>query len=183
METSPYTNLTTDRLFLRDLRVEDAEEIFRLRSDESVNQFVDRQRAVTIGDAIEFIQKIQTLTKHHGSVMWAITLIGEAKLIGTVVYWNIVKEKCQAELGYELLPEYQGKGIMAEALKKVIEFGFDELKFKTIVAEPNKANIKSIKLLEKLGFELIDRDGDKYLIYSCGPSAKADGNESDIRPI
>lgn len=175
MGTAPNTNLTTDRLFLRDLRLEDAEEIFRLRSDESVNQFVDRQQAVTIDDAIEFIQKIQTLAENNGSVMWAITLIGEAKLIGTVVYWNIVKEKRQAELGYELLPEYQGKGIMTEALKKVIAFGFEERTYKTIVAEPHRKNLKSIRLIERLGFKLTDETNGEYLIYTLRRAEKQPG--------
>ncbi len=171
METSPFTNLTTDRLFLRDLRVEDAEEIFRLRSDESVNQFIDRQRAVNVADAIEFIQKIQTLAENNGTMIWAITRIGEGKLIGTVLYWNIVKEKSQAELGYELLPEYQWKGIMTEALKKVIEFGFEELKYKTIVAEPNMRNMRSIHLLEKFKFKRTGQHGDDYWIYTLHRNA------------
>lgn len=97
--------------------------------------------------------------------MWAITRIGEARLIGTVVYWNVVEEKQEAELGYELLPEYQGKGIMTEAVKKVIGFGFGDLKFKTIVAEPKKGNVRSIKLLEKLGFRLSRETDGGYLIY------------------
>src|SRR6185312_4472211 len=138
-----FQNLTTERLFLRELLLQDVEEIFQLRSSDEVNQFIDRPRAVAIDDAVEFISKIQALTQNNGSVMWAITLIGEARLIGTVVYYNIVKEKREAELGYELLPEYQGKGIMTEALRKVIDFGFEELKFKTIVADPKKGNVKS----------------------------------------
>ena len=165
MENTPFPNLTTDRLFLRELRPEDAEEIFRLRSDESVNQFVDRQRAATIADAEEFIQKILVLTENNESLYWAITMIGEAKLIGTIVYWNIVKEQCQAELGYELLPEYQRKGVMTEALKKVIEFGFEQSKFKKIIAEPNKRNTRSINLLKKLGFELSGETDGGYFIF------------------
>lgn len=165
MENVPFPNLTTGRLFLRDLRAEDAEEIFRLRSDESVNQFIERQRAVNLADAVEYIQKIQALAENNEVITWAITMIGEAKLIGAILYWHIVEEKHQAELGYELLPEYQGKGLMTEALKKVIEFGFEELKYKTIVAEPNEKNVKSIKLLETLGFGLTGKTNGGYFIY------------------
>jgi ribosomal-protein-alanine N-acetyltransferase len=160
-----FTNLTTDRLFLRDLQPDDAEEIFRLRSDERVNQFVDRARATTIDDAHNFIQMIQARAANNEAVIWALTLIGEAKLIGTVLYWHIEWENCKAEIGYEMLPEYQARGLMTEALKKVIEFGFEELKFREITAEPNERNVKSIRLLEKLGFDLTGTDGD-YLIYS-----------------
>ena len=54
---------------------------------------------------------------------------------------------------------------MSEALKKVIEFGFEELEFKEIVAEPNEKNERSIRLLEKFGFELKGNEGE-FLVYS-----------------
>lgn len=160
----PPTNLTTERLFLRELRLDDAGEIFRLRSNKDVNDLIGRQSAVTIDDAIDFIRMIQANAANDKGVLWAITLTGDPKLIGTVLYWNIEREKDKAELGYELLPEHWGKGIMTEALKKVIEFGFKELKFKEIMADPNERNDKSIRLLEKLGFKLIGKDGE-FLIY------------------
>ena len=159
-----FSNLSTKRLFLRELRLDDAEEIFRLRSNKEVNDLIDRPSAKTIDDAIEFIRKIQAIAVNHGVIMWVITLIGDAKLIGTILYWHIEWEKNKAEIGYELLPEYQGKGIMTEALEKVVEFGFEQLKFKIINADPNKKNDKSIRLLEKLGFKLTDKDGE-YLVY------------------
>jgi [ribosomal protein S5]-alanine N-acetyltransferase len=158
------TNLTTERLFLRELQLDDAEEIFRLRSDKDVNDLINRPGAVTIDDATEFIRKIQALAVNREVIIWAITLIGDAKLIGTILYWHIEWADCRAEIGYELLPEYRGKGIMTEALESVIGFGFEELKFKEIVAELNERNGKSIRLLEKLGFELKSRDGE-YLVY------------------
>jgi ribosomal-protein-alanine N-acetyltransferase len=159
-----FSNLTTERLFLRELLPEDAEEIFRLRSNRDVNALIDRPNAVNIDDAIEFIQKIQKAIANREAVMWVITLIGEIKLVGTILYWHIEWGKNKAEIGYEMLPEYWGKGIMSEALRKVIGFGFAELKFKEITADPNERNERSIRLLEKLGFELVGRDGE-FLIY------------------
>ena len=159
-----FSNLSTPRLLLRELQLDDAGEIFRLRSNKDVNDLIGRQSAVTIDDARDFIQMIQTRSANGESVMWAITLAGDPKLIGTVLYWNIELEKNKAELGYELLPEYWGKGIMTEAVKKVIEFGFKELQFKTIMADPNERNDKSIRLLETLGFKLMGKDGE-FLIY------------------
>ena len=85
-------------------------------------------------------------------MQWVITLKDDPKLIGTIVYWHIVKEKDEAEVGYELLPQYRGKGMMQEALSKVIEYGFNTLKLKTIVADPKAVNLSSVKLLEKCGF-------------------------------
>jgi len=75
------------------------------------------------------------------------------------------KGKDEAEVGYELLPPYHGKGIMQEALLKVIEYGFDILKLKRIVADPKEINLKSVKLLEKCGFVKVGITDYGYLIY------------------
>ena len=53
--------LVTDRLVLRQLRESDDTAIFSIRSDEEVNRFIDRPRPVNIGDAIEFIKKINRI--------------------------------------------------------------------------------------------------------------------------
>jgi len=97
--------------------------------------------------------------------MWAITLRDDPKLIGTIGIWNIVKEKAEAEIGYELLPQYQGKGIILQALKTAIKFGFDTLKLKTIVAASRADNLRSVKLLEKCGFTKTGETDGAYLIY------------------
>jgi [ribosomal protein S5]-alanine N-acetyltransferase len=165
MNFPSFTNLATERLFLRELQLTDANEIFLLRSNKEVNELIDRVTATSIGEAHQFIKMIISNQLNNESVMWVITLKDEPKLIGTIVYWNMVKEKDQAEIGYEMLPQYHGKGIMHEALLKVIDFGFKTLGLKTIVADPKSNNQPSIKLLEKCGFVKIDETKDGYLIY------------------
>ena len=166
MPVNQFHTLNTERLFLREIRLNDAEEIFRLRADERVNALIDRQTAISVDDATAFIQKILANSANNEGVMWVITLIGNPQLIGTITYWHIEWENNKAEIGYEMLPEYQGQGIMTEALKKVIEFGFSGLGFKTIMADPKAINTRSVKLLEKLGFEKTGEIENGYLIYS-----------------
>ena len=160
-----FTNLITERLILRELQSTDAPEIFLLRSNKEVNELIDRVSATSMDDAYQFINMIITNQLNKESFMWVITLKDDPKLIGTVVFWNIIKEKDQAEVGYELLPQYHGKGIMHEALLKVIDFGYKALQLKTIIAEPKATNQPSVKLLEKLGFEKIEETDYGYLIY------------------
>jgi ribosomal-protein-alanine N-acetyltransferase len=118
------------------------------------NRFLDRPKAITIEEAKQFIYKINDGINKNEWVYWAITLKNETKLIGTICYWNISKENDRAEVGYELHPRYQGKGIMQEALLKVIDFGFEQMRLKTITAVPSDDNIKSRKLLEKNNFKI-----------------------------
>src|SRR5665213_2420913 len=132
--------LATDRLILRKLEMNDADELLKLRSDESVNKYLDRPKSITFNETLEFINKIETALSKNESFYWAISLKDNSKLIGAICLWNLDKENSRAEIGYELLPVYQGKGLMQEALSKIIEFGFQTLGFKTIVAYPNAYN-------------------------------------------
>jgi ribosomal-protein-alanine N-acetyltransferase len=147
---TPY--LETERLVLRPLHDDDAEGIFQLRSDATVNQFLNRQPAKVIDDAIAHIKRIKENEAKQESFFWVITIKASARLIGTAMYYNIHKEEAQAEIGFELLPAYHGKGIMYEALTKIIEEGFGKLGFKTIKACTTPSNKPSSGLLKKLGF-------------------------------
>jgi ribosomal-protein-alanine N-acetyltransferase len=161
----PFTNLITNRLILRELQASDADQIFRMRTDARVNEFLDRGPTKSIDESLKFINNILKAQNNQDSVMWAITLKNEPKLIGTVVYWHIVKDRDKAELGYEMLPEYFGQGIMREALTGVIRFGFEAMQLKIIVAETRMDNLRSINALEKCGFEETRKTDGGYLIY------------------
>src|ERR1700754_891403 len=89
----PFIELTTPRLLLRRLRIDDAEEIFQLRSDEKVNELIDRVTASSIKDIYDFINKIIDIQNNNEGMIWAITLKDAPKLVGTIGCWNIVKEK------------------------------------------------------------------------------------------
>lgn len=147
-----FPQLMTERLLLRRLSEADAHDILMLRSNEQVNQFLDRPACADMEAAKNFIAKIEKGINNKESLYWVITLKGNDKLIGTICLWNFEADKMQAELGFELFPGLQGKGIMREALSEVLAFGFKELKLKTITALTNPGNLPSIKLLEKTGF-------------------------------
>ncbi len=125
-----------------------------LRSNANVNKFLDRTGAITIEEAYEFIDKIESGIKNHAWLYWAISQKGNNNLIGTICLWNMKLEKEMAEIGYELFPAFQGKGIMREALTKVIDFGFNSLGLKVITALPHVENTKSIDLLLRNHFRL-----------------------------
>lgn len=73
------------------------------------------------------------------------------------MFKNIDLKNKYAEVGYELLPNFQGKGFMSEALNSIIDFAFTNLKIETIEAFTNYQNARSRKLLEKLNFKLNDK--------------------------
>lgn len=149
---TPFPTLTTDRLILRKITLEDAPELFFMRTDDRVMKYIERPRPATINETIEFINKIDGLEKSNDLITWGIALKNEPKLIGTVCYLNIKKENYRSELGYALHPDFHNKGIMNEVLTAVIDYGFKVMKLHSIEANINPANIASQKLLEKHEF-------------------------------
>lgn len=148
----PFPILQTERLILRKLTLDDAEEILFLRSDENINKYIDRPRAKTTNDAYNFIKKTNQSIDNNELVDWAITFKNYSRLIGSICLWNLSREENKAEIGYELLPDFQGKGIAHEAVLVVIDYGFNIMSLNKIEAYTHKENLASIKLLEKFEF-------------------------------
>ena len=149
---SPFPILQTQRLTLRHIDKSDAPDLFKLRSDKRVMQFIDRPMAESVQDALTLITKIEDSLLQNDGITWAISLKEDPKLIGTIGFWRLDKPNYRAEIGYMLMPEMQGKGIMQEAISTVIKFGFENLQLHSIEANVNPLNILSKKILEKNGF-------------------------------
>ncbi|HYJ63373.1 MAG TPA: GNAT family N-acetyltransferase [Parafilimonas sp.] len=150
---NPFPVLKTERLTLRQLVSSDANEIFALRSNDNVNKYLNRKPAKSIDDAKTFIETINKNIQRNDSIYWAITLTGTNKLIGTICLFNLSDDNFKAEIGYELLPDFQGKGIMQEAASKVIDFGIRHIGLNLIEACTHSENQNSTRLLEKFNFK------------------------------
>lgn len=142
--------LTTERLTLRQLSENDAHEIFLLRSDTIINRYLDRRPTHTLQAAMDFIKTI----KDNSLSYWAIEHNGNGNLVGTICLFNISEDLKSAEIGYELLTQYQGNGIMEEAAKTVIQYSTDVLRLSTIDAYTHIGNQGSSNLLKRLGFTI-----------------------------
>ena len=159
MKIQTFPILKTERLTLREIKESDSDVILYLRSDKSINKFINRpenRKTKNISDAIKHIRKLNAETKSNKSFSWGITLNGNPEIIGTICLWNFSKDYKTAEVGYDLNPNFQKKGIMSESLKSVINFGFIELCVDRIEAFTHIQNDNSKKLLVKNGFSIIE---------------------------
>jgi [ribosomal protein S5]-alanine N-acetyltransferase len=154
------------------LDIQDEQEIFFLRSDERVNKYLVAPIAQNVEEARAFINKINAGIIKNGGAYWGITLKNDNKLIGTICFWNISLEEDKAEIGYVLHPNLQGKGIMQEAIHKVIEYGFEKMKLGSIEAILNPGNLKSIVLLKRNGFVYTGELGDAVIYHLINPFGK-----------
>jgi len=115
-------------------------------------KYIPRPIIKTIDEALEHINMINEKIDANVCINWAITLKGNDKLIGIIGHYRIQPENHRAEIGYMILPEYNGKGITSEAIKVVIEYGFEQMQLHSIEAVIDPENSASEKVLQKNGF-------------------------------
>ncbi len=147
-----FPTLRTPRLTLREIVPEDAEALFRIRSDERVMRHILRPRQQDVSEAAQLIEVMRNAYAQNDSVVWGLSLHGQPDLIGNIVLWNIDKANHRAETGYLLHPDYWRQGLMDEAMTAVLEYGFRALNFHTIEAHTEAENEASGRLLLKHGF-------------------------------
>lgn len=146
--------LETERLVLKPIDESHVDDILKIRSNKITNQFVKRIPPKTNYDALDFILTIKKRVENKETFYWGISLKNQTNLIGTICLYRFSEDRKEAEVGYELLPDYHRKGIMSEALKAVLNFGFNELYLSEILAFTNKFNENSKSLLLKHQFIL-----------------------------
>ena len=150
---SPFPILQTANLILRQIHLEDANEVFEIRSNPETMKFIPRPLAETIEDAQKFITECNTSIEKNELINWAIAQKEDNKLIGMIGFFRMQPENFRGEIGYILNPEFHGKGIMKEASDEAIKFGFEQMNFHSIEAVIDPENSASEKLLQKCGFE------------------------------
>jgi len=77
-------------------------------------------------------------------------------MIGSISLWNFSLDKKTAEVGYDLGTNFHNKGIMSEAMKCVLDYGFTVLNLDKIEAFTHGKNQSSVRMLVKNGFVLVN---------------------------
>ena len=155
IDFSPFPLLETDRLLLRCITLDDAPQLFVLRSDQKIMQYLDRDPFKSIEETTEFIQqKVLNSLENNEGILWVIELkSAPGKLIGTTGFWRFDKAHYRTEIGYMLHSDYWQKGIMKEAVKISIDWAFTKTGIHSIEANINPNNHPSAALLKSIGFE------------------------------
>ena len=147
--------LETDRLILRAWEIRDLDDFFEYASINGVGEKAGWEHHKSKNESLEILKMFIDEKK-----VFAIILKENQKAIGSIGI-----EECRQdldtnlenllgrELGYVLSKDYWNKGIMTEAVSKVIEYCFKILKLNYLIATCFNYNIKSKKVLEKLNFK------------------------------
>ncbi|MES2555897.1 MAG: GNAT family N-acetyltransferase [Bacteroidota bacterium] len=143
----------TERLILRKVTVDDADFLLELFNTPSWLKYIGDRNIHTIEEAAEYIANgpLPFYAK-HGFGSYCLELRDSGTRIGMCGLYKRDNLNYY-DLGFALLPEFEGKGYAREACEFVLEESRKVLKFKSLLAITNKNNDRSIQLLERLGFE------------------------------
>jgi [ribosomal protein S5]-alanine N-acetyltransferase len=143
--------LETERLILRKMTLDDAEAIFEYASDPEVSRYVIWETHRSIEDSRAFLELVVHKYESGDEPDWGIVYKGDHRLVGAcgIVSWE--PDHGRAEVGYALSRDYWGRGLMAEAVRAMIRFGFERMGLNRIEARCITENTASAKVMEKAG--------------------------------
>lgn len=144
--------LETQRLLLRKMRLDDAEAMFAYASDPEVTRYVLWDTHRSIEDSESFLGFATEGYERGDFGGWGVVLKDSGAFVGTCgMDVGCAPEDARAELGYVLSREHWGKGLMPEAVRAVIAFGFGRMGLNRLEARCIAENTASARVMEKAG--------------------------------
>jgi ribosomal-protein-alanine N-acetyltransferase len=156
--------LETDRLVLRQIAQEDVDTLFTIFSDERVTAFHDLASFSSLDQVEQFVRLTHTHYEQGRGILWGITHRHDRQVIGICGYNNWIRyQHSRGEIVYDLGYDQWGQGIMTEALRGIIRYGFAHMALNRIEAFACIEDTRSLKLLHRLGFH------EERVVHGYGP--------------
>ena len=156
--------LETERLLLRPMRKDDADDMYAYASRADVTEYLLWSPHPSRGYTEDYLGYISSRYRLGDFYDWAVIERESGKMIGTCGFTRFDLPNNSAEIGYVLNPEYHGKGYATEAAKIVMRFGFEELGLHRIEAKHMIGNDASHRVMEKLGMREEGTFKDSYYV-------------------
>jgi len=160
--------LETERLIVREWTPDDAPALFEICRDAEVMRYIGTGKPYETPDEAEkFLAWAVAYQQENGFCRWAVIEKESGKITGSCGY-AYPHDTPEVELGYLFARDVWGKGFATEAARAVLDYGFEKLAFREIIAITDLENTASQKVLEKIGFTRrgIEKiSGDEALIY------------------
>jgi ribosomal-protein-alanine N-acetyltransferase len=141
-----------ENYILREQTIDDAANFYRYYTDPEVSKYILSYMPVSLEDAKIEIKYWIDYFNYKNGIYWGIARKDNNELIGSIGYTNWVKDYNRAEVSYDLAKEYWKKGIMTNAMGKVLDFGFNKMYLNRIEAFTVPVNEVSKKILVKYDF-------------------------------
>ena len=145
--------IETKRFILRKFTKNDIDDLYEYASDNEVTQFLSWDTYKSIDMAVDYIKNVLLKYSKNEIAPWGIEWKENSKLIGSIDFVQYDRKNFSAEIGYVLNRKYWNKGIMTEALKEIIKFGFDEMNLTRIETKLDSMNVASEQVMQKNGLK------------------------------
>jgi RimJ/RimL family protein N-acetyltransferase len=151
--------LATERLLLRAWRSEDLEPFAALNADPRVMEFFPS--VLPCGESDALADRIARHIDERGWGLWAVEISGVAPFAG---YVGLAVPRFDAhftpcvEIGWRLAHEHWGHGYAIEGARAALAFGFTALNLDKIVSFTVPANLRSRRVMERLGMTRAEAD-------------------------
>ena len=173
--------IETERMILRAWTAEDAPGMFEYAKSPLVGPSAGWAPHKSVADSEEYLK-----SAIEENETWAVTLKPDGRIVGGIGLHTTHVDTVR-ELGYVLHPDFWGRGLMTEAAKAVIDFGFTDLQLDGIVVFRNVNNVRSGKVIQKCGFRydgslrLRTRRTDGSISADCAYSMTRDEWEKGLK--
>jgi [ribosomal protein S5]-alanine N-acetyltransferase len=145
--------LETPRLVLRKIRLGDAPDIFAYASDPAVARYTTWPPHPTVAATEAFVRELLQRYAQGLVAPWGIVHREDGKMIGSCGFAYVMAWHGRAEIAYALSRAYWGRGLMPEAVRAVLGFGFETLRLNRIEARCEIENVASERVMQKLGMQ------------------------------
>lgn len=145
-------NIQSPNLNLRVLTKKDATELFSLYSNTEAQKYTDINIIKSISSTQKLLTEWNKDVDANKLIFLGIFSRATKDFLGTISLFDINQKHSFATIGFQLVKDYWGRGIMKESLLNFLKFVFEELNFHRIEAQTHIKNEKSIKVLKSLGF-------------------------------
>lgn len=159
-----FPQLMSEHYLLQNITHIEPLKLLELYSHPDVIRYIDMPPLQTLKDAEKYLLNATEYFNMQQKVIWAVCTKEHNNLLGVIRLYGINKEHHFANIGFELNRNYWGKGIISESLQTVLNFLFSQIQFNRIEAQTFVGNYRSIKLLERLGFNKEGRLHQNFLI-------------------
>lgn len=146
--------LETQRLNLRPLSLEDAQDMYDYARDPLVARYVPWEVHRSIDDSLAFLNTVAEDRQAGRPHSWAMVSKASERVVGTAGFVRWRPEHSTAEIGYVLARPLWGQGLTSEAVKTIIDFGFTRLELNRIEAFCVEENLPSAGVMVKCGMKL-----------------------------
>lgn len=144
--------LSTERLVLRGWCESDREAFARMNADPRVMEFLPH--LLSRGESDLLVDQIETHFRLHGFGLYATELRRDGSFIGfiglNVPSFAAPFTPC-VEMGWRLAPDFWGQGLATEGAREIVRYGFEILSLREIVSFTVPANVRSRRVMKKIG--------------------------------